>query len=160
MSGNDKCSNSTCGNSGSESSSPPSKIDKGKRSEALICGWLKSKGYSIVQRNFYCRFGEVDIIAAKEDMLYLVEVRSRFLKEVGIDRNKMRGAFSRRRLERVMDEALRSVSLYKRSKVIQAGYFFLNSTRGARWVDKDLNFMAVLVVWKDLKKVFIRSLVC
>jgi len=40
---------------------------------ALLC----SKGYEIVERNYSCRQGELDIVARQGDELVFVEVRSR-----------------------------------------------------------------------------------
>lgn len=50
---------------------------KGKIGEEEACRWLKEKDYCILQRNWRCRSGEVDIIAVREDVLIFVEVRSR-----------------------------------------------------------------------------------
>jgi len=49
---------------------------KGNQAEDLACGFLDENGFSIVERNFYSRFGEIDIIAFKEDVLHSVEVKS------------------------------------------------------------------------------------
>jgi len=49
---------------------------KGNQAEDLACGFLDENGFSIVERNFYSRFGEIDIIAFKEDVLHFVEVIS------------------------------------------------------------------------------------
>jgi len=43
--------------------------------EAVRC--LRRKGYRIVQRNYRCRFGEIDIIARKRNILAFVEVKLR-----------------------------------------------------------------------------------
>ncbi len=50
--------------------------NKGQRSEELAACFLKKKGYKIVDRNFRKRYGEVDIIAEKNNTLVFVEVRS------------------------------------------------------------------------------------
>ena len=51
--------------------------DLGKRGEILAVAHLKKKGYSILQRNYRFRKGEIDIIAAKGEILAIVEVKSR-----------------------------------------------------------------------------------
>ncbi len=38
---------------------------------------LRRRGYRIVERNFRCRLGEIDIVARDGDALVFVEVRSR-----------------------------------------------------------------------------------
>lgn len=49
----------------------------GKRAEKVACSLLKSKGYKIIDRNFRCSFGEIDIIALKDDQTVFVEVKAR-----------------------------------------------------------------------------------
>lgn len=39
--------------------------------------YLRRQGYSIVERNFSCRFGEIDIIARKGNYIIFVEVKLR-----------------------------------------------------------------------------------
>ncbi len=49
----------------------------GDSGERLAVAHLEAKGYSIVERNFRVREGEIDIIAARDDVLVFVEVRIR-----------------------------------------------------------------------------------
>ncbi len=49
----------------------------GQAGEQLAASFLKKKGYTIVQRNFRCRAGELDIIAEDGDYLVIVEVKTR-----------------------------------------------------------------------------------
>lgn len=51
--------------------------EKGKIAEDKAEKFLKKHGYKIIERNFYCRFGEIDIIAEKEEYLVFVEVKLR-----------------------------------------------------------------------------------
>ncbi|WP_249281041.1 YraN family protein [Paenibacillus sp. 7516] len=50
---------------------------KGKIGEEAACRWLREQGYLIMEQNWRCRRGEIDIIAAHGDLLVFVEVRSR-----------------------------------------------------------------------------------
>lgn len=50
---------------------------KGDEAEALVSQWFVVQGYTIVQRNFRCRNGEVDIIVSHENTLVFVEVKFR-----------------------------------------------------------------------------------
>lgn len=50
---------------------------KGSAGENYACRYLERLGYDILARNWHCRYGEVDIIAAKGDELCFVEVKTR-----------------------------------------------------------------------------------
>ena len=49
----------------------------GSRGEDYACRYLLGQGYAIVQRNFRCRMGEIDIIASKNNILCFIEVKTR-----------------------------------------------------------------------------------
>ncbi|MEE1159932.1 MAG: YraN family protein [Atopobiaceae bacterium] len=49
----------------------------GDYGEDLACLFLESKGLEILERNWRCSYGEVDIIAEADGMLALVEVKTR-----------------------------------------------------------------------------------
>lgn len=49
---------------------------KGNIAEERGCEYLRSRGMRIIDRNVYNRFGEIDIIVMKGDVLHFVEVKS------------------------------------------------------------------------------------
>lgn len=49
----------------------------GKLGEDIAATLLTRKGYSILERNFANRYGEIDIIAKIHDMLVFVEVKAK-----------------------------------------------------------------------------------
>ncbi len=49
---------------------------KGNIAEDRAVAFLYDDGFSIIERNFYSRFGEIDVIAAKDEVLHFVEVKS------------------------------------------------------------------------------------
>ena len=51
--------------------------DVGARGEKLAADYLKKHGYKIIQKNFRCREGEIDIITQKGECLVFVEVRTK-----------------------------------------------------------------------------------
>ncbi len=53
------------------------KHELGKLGEELAVKHLITNGYSILERNFRYRKAEIDIIARKEEILAIVEVKSR-----------------------------------------------------------------------------------
>ena len=55
----------------------------GARAEALAAAFLVARGLAIVERNFRCRRGEIDIIARDGETLVFVEVRLRSRRDFG-----------------------------------------------------------------------------
>ena len=53
------------------------KVQRGASAEADAAQLLVEAGYTIVERNFRCKAGELDIIARDGGVLVFVEVRSR-----------------------------------------------------------------------------------
>jgi putative endonuclease len=52
-------------------------IERGATAEARAVDLLIRRGYHIVERNFRCKVGELDIVARDRGTLVFVEVRSR-----------------------------------------------------------------------------------
>jgi putative endonuclease len=61
----------------SESSAPASRIALGEGGENAAAKYLRGLGYRIIERNFRCDAGEVDIIAREGKILVFVEVKTR-----------------------------------------------------------------------------------
>lgn len=53
------------------------RINLGRSGEDAACQYLTKLGYQIVERNFRCRMGEIDIIARDDQTLVFVEVKTR-----------------------------------------------------------------------------------
>jgi len=49
----------------------------GEEGEKLAVRYLRLRGYRILERNYRCKLGEIDIIAKRNDTLIFIEVRSR-----------------------------------------------------------------------------------
>jgi Predicted endonuclease distantly related to archaeal Holliday junction resolvase len=69
--------------------------ETGKRGEDLAVAHLKKAGYRIIERNYRCTLGEIDIVAKDDGDLVFVEVRSvkseRFgepQESIGIEKRK------------------------------------------------------------------------
>ena len=63
------------------------KINKrqiGAEKEAFVCEWLERNGYKIVERNFRCRSGEIDIVAREGGYLVFLEVKYRSSQAQGL----------------------------------------------------------------------------
>ena len=50
---------------------------RGVPAENLAAAFLESQGLKVLERNYRCRFGEIDLIASSGSTLVFVEVRAR-----------------------------------------------------------------------------------
>jgi putative endonuclease len=83
----------------------------GERAEALASAYLKRLGYTLVEQNFCCPQGEIDIIAWDADVLCFVEVRGR---------------------SDVATDPLATLGPQKLRRVVAAARVYLANWRGAR----------------------------
>ncbi|WP_035908167.1 YraN family protein [Lebetimonas sp. JS032] len=49
---------------------------KGNIAEQKAAQFLKNNNFKIIERNFYTKFGEIDIIAFKNSVFHFIEVKS------------------------------------------------------------------------------------
>ena len=49
----------------------------GTRGEALAVAFLENKHYEIIEQNWRCRWGEIDIVARDDEVLVFCEVKTR-----------------------------------------------------------------------------------
>lgn len=57
--------------------------ETGTLGEDIACDFLGKNGYRIIERNFRCPGGEVDIVARQKDTLVFVEVRTKSSRAFG-----------------------------------------------------------------------------
>ncbi len=55
----------------------------GRQGEDIAADWLAAHDYTIVERNYRKRFGEVDIIARLDEWLVFIEVKTRSSSRFG-----------------------------------------------------------------------------
>lgn len=90
----------------------------GQLGENIACGYLQNRGYRLVERNYKKKWGEIDIIVKKDNVLHFVEVKSTsvsgdfpkegvesYQPEDHVDRNK------KDRLKRVVETYLHEHNL-------------------------------------------------
>jgi len=53
------------------------KQETGKLGEQVACKALEKQGYRILEKNYRCRYGEIDIVARQRDYIVFIEVRSK-----------------------------------------------------------------------------------
>ncbi len=57
--------------------------ERGNYGEDMAVRLLKKEGYQILERNYYCRMGEIDIIAKDGEYIVFVEVKLRKNNDFG-----------------------------------------------------------------------------
>lgn len=57
--------------------------EKGSFAENIASRYLVKKGYSILLKNWTCRWGELDLIAEKDGVLTFIEVKYRLTEKYG-----------------------------------------------------------------------------
>ena len=57
---------------------------QGKLAEDYAVKLLFGQGYKIIDRNFHSKFGEIDIVALKDDYLAFIEVKARWSTKFGL----------------------------------------------------------------------------
>ncbi len=55
----------------------------GKKGEDLAVAQLKKLKFKILERNYTCKLGEIDIIAREKDTLVFIEVKTRATRDFG-----------------------------------------------------------------------------
>jgi putative endonuclease len=59
------------------------RLTLGKKGEELAVAQLKKLKFKILERNYKCRLGEIDIVAREKDTLVFVEVKTRASADFG-----------------------------------------------------------------------------
>lgn len=80
-----------------------SKQESGKLGEQLACSELKKKGYRIIETNYHCRQGEIDIVARQKDCLVFIEVRTKTGNAYGSPEESVTAQKQRRLTATAMD---------------------------------------------------------
>jgi uncharacterized protein (TIGR00252 family) len=61
----------------SVTASAAARVARGKWAEDLVSRWYEQHGYAIVARNWRCKRGELDVVACKDGVLVVCEVKAR-----------------------------------------------------------------------------------
>jgi len=82
----------------------------GMLGEKLACSYLKKKNYRIIEKNYRCSCGEIDIIALKNNALRFIEVRAKSSDTYGSPEESITCA----KQERLVASALHYVSNHEK----------------------------------------------
>ena len=107
----------------------------GARAERAAARYLRRHGYSILERNFRVRHGEIDIVALDRGVIVFVEVKARLQSRFGepleaVDRRKQR------QIARAAEDFVRRHRLHDR-----AIRFDVVGMRPRRWFGWDVELV-------------------
>ncbi|MBG0770442.1 MAG: YraN family protein [Anaerolineaceae bacterium] len=74
----------------------------GQQGEEIAANYLQQQGYQILDRNYHSRFGEVDLVAEKEQIVVFVEVKARTSVSFGLPEESV----TQEKLAKIYDTAL------------------------------------------------------
>lgn len=109
----------------------PVKAGFGRRNEQLAAEFLKKQGYRILQKNYRCKTGEIDIIAKDKATIVFVEVKARSSQAFGLPQE--------------------AVGRHKQKKICLAALSFLSSNG---LFEKSARFDVVSILWEGNLPVF------
>jgi len=98
----------------------------GSIGEKAASEFLEGRGYKIIEKNFRCKIGEIDIIAADNDVIVFVEVKTRSSNIYG--------------------QPSEAVNFYKQRKIVQTALTFIKKNKLYDWMSR---FDVVEVILDD-----------
>jgi len=99
--------------------------EKGNIAEDRAVVFLEENGFLIMERNFYSRFGEIDVIATKDEVLHFIEVKS------GLD----------------YESAVQNITPQKLSRLIKTTYVYMKKNS----LDVDFMIDGVIITPKTIE---------
>jgi putative endonuclease len=73
---------------------------RGAWGERLVASWYEARGFVVVERNWRCSFGEIDLVVARDELVVFCEVKARRTGAFGTGVEAVSAA-KRRRLRRL-----------------------------------------------------------
>lgn len=104
----------------------PFRLSLGERGEMAACAFLKEKGYEILEKNYKCKIGEIDVIARRQGRLAFVEVKTRTSGQRGVPQE--------------------AVDLRKQERIFRLAQWYLKEKRLG---EIPVAFDVVAVLWKE-----------
>jgi len=104
----------------------PFRSTLGERGETAACAFLKERGYELLEKNYKCKIGEIDVIARRRGRLAFVEVKTRTSAQFGTPQE--------------------AVDLRKQEKIFKVAQWYLKEKK---LVKIPVAFDVVAVLWRE-----------
>jgi putative endonuclease len=103
----------------------------GSYGEMLSINYLIKNGYFILDKNYRNRFGEIDIVCKKDDILVFIEVKSRYTNTYG--------------------SPIESVTYYKQKQIIKISKLYITLKK---YTNIDIRYDVIEVVLNNKNQLF------
>ncbi len=104
----------------------PFRLSLGDRGEMAACEFLRSEGYQVLEKNYKCKLGEIDLIARRDGRLAFIEIKTRTSDRFGMPQE--------------------AVDLKKQKKILNLAQWYLKEKK----IEKTpIAFDVVAVLWKE-----------
>ncbi|MBF7682865.1 YraN family protein [Acinetobacter sp. B5B] len=104
----------------------------GQWAECVATAQLQHAGFSILYRNYFSRYGEIDIVACKDEVMVFVEVKARSTAKYG--------------------KSVETISEHKQAKIIKTAQYFI--MQHASYHHYNFRFDAICI---DLKHIIAKN---
>jgi len=88
----------------------------GEKGEKAAAEYLENNGYHVIERNYKCKLGEIDIIAVDNDTIAFIEVKTRSSDAYG--------------------QPGEAVNYHKQKKIIQAALSYISNKKLFDWMSR------------------------
>ena len=102
------------------------RLSLGERGETAACGFLGAHGYEILEKNYKCKLGEIDVIARRQKRLAFIEIKTRTSIQFGAPQE--------------------AVDLKKQEKIFKVAQWYLMEKKLAK---APIAFDVVAILWKE-----------
>lgn len=104
----------------------PFRLSLGEQGEKAACGFLKEHGYEILEKNYKCRLGEIDVIARRQGRLAFIEIKTRTSTQYGTPQE--------------------AVNLQKQEKIFKVAQWYMKEKKLEK---TQVAFDVVAILWKE-----------
>lgn len=87
-------------------------LSVGKLGEEIASNFIHKKGYQIIEKNYYCRWGEIDLIAKENNKIHFIEIKTR----IGIDKGQPYESINKHKIRKLM----RTIQFYLLNREIKS----------------------------------------
>ena len=104
----------------------PFRLSLGERGETAACRFLEAQGYKILEKNYKCKLGEIDVITRRQGRLAFVEIKTRTSTQFGTPQE--------------------AVNLQKQEKIFKVAQWYLKEKKILK---SPIAFDVVAILWKE-----------